>query len=213
MSRVQAPALWSCVVAVVSSLALGAQAPAPLSPKLIADAIELGTYGEPAPYRLRHAGGRTPNPVVVGAIYTPYQRVALAARTARMAGRTFTEADVTALLIEPVFYVAFRWYCCGAEQDKDTFNPLVLSDYKIALVPARGLSPLAPQNLQEATQPVWIRRDVSLLDPFGGVPYDDVVLVAAYPMEALTADRHFVIHRQMDVRFGRILASELASWR
>lgn len=213
MSRIQSTALWTCTFCVAGCLALSAQAPARLSSELIGEAIELGTYGEPAPYLLRHAGGRTPNSVIVGAIYTPYLRVALAAKSARLAGRPFTAADVTPHLSAPVFYVAYRWYCCDVDQNKDTFNPFASFDYKIALVPAQGPSPLTPQNLQEATQPVWIRRDVSLLDAFGGAPYSDIVLVAAYPMEALTTDRDFVIHRHASFRTGRILASELATWR
>jgi hypothetical protein len=204
---------------IAACLPLDAQAPPRLSPKMIAEAIERGTYGDPTPYLLRHAGGRTPNPVIVGAIYTPYLRVALAARAARAAGRTFTEADVTPESIEPVFYVAFRWYCCDTDRpEKDSFNPLVPFDYKVARVRAGdGYAPTA-RSLQEAIPPLWIRRDVSLLDAFGGaLPYDDVVLVVAYPMSALTTDADFVIFRDVStgrhIRVGRVLASERAQWR
>lgn len=219
MGRVQSTALWSCMFCIASCLALGAQTSPSLSSTLIADAIELGTYGEPAPYLLRHAGGRTPNSVIVGAIYTPYVRVALAARAARAAGRTFAEADVTPQLIEPVFYVAYRWYCCDVEQNRDTFNPFASFDYKLARVP----SPATPSNLHQASPPLWIRRGVSTLASFGGkLPYNDVVLVAAYPLNLLTTDHDLVIYRDhvtdgrvtaRNIRAGRILASELATWR
>ena len=219
MRRMRPAALWSSSLCVAACLALAAQAPSPLSPAAIAEAIELGTYGDPAPYLLRHAGGRTPNPVIVGAIYTPYLRVALAARAARAAGRTFTEADVTPQLIEPVFYVAFRWYCCDRDRpEKESFNPRVPFDYKVARIRAGdGYVPTA-RSLQEATPPTWVRRDVSLLAAFGNTPsYDDIVLVVAYPMNALTTDAHFVIYRDVstgrDIRVGRILANELAQWR
>ena len=52
-----------------------------LTSKQIDEAIEWGMNGDPAPYLLHHAGppGRV-NPVIVGAVYTPFLRVALAVR-------------------------------------------------------------------------------------------------------------------------------------
>jgi hypothetical protein len=204
---------------VAACLALDAQAPSSLTPEVIAEAIELGTYGDPRPYLLRHADGRTPNPVIVGAIYTPYLRVALAAKAARTAGRSFGPDDVARDLVRPVFYVAFRWYCCDTDRpDKESFNPFVPFDYKVARVRAAGAYPLTSRNLQDATPPVWTRRDVSFLSAFGGsLPYDDVVLVVAYPMSALTTDHDLVIYRDVStgrhIRIGRVLASELGQWR
>jgi hypothetical protein len=44
--------------------------------------------------------------------------------------------------------------------------------------------------------PVWIRRDISLLESYGGdLPYRDVVLVAAYPMRVLSTTCDFVIYK------------------
>src|SRR5207249_4046070 len=65
-----------------------------LTVKDIDDAIQWGTWGEPppAPYLLHNPSpepGRI-NPGIIAAIYTPFVRVALTAKTARDAGRRFT---------------------------------------------------------------------------------------------------------------------------
>ncbi len=194
----------------------------------VEEAIEWGLSGDPSPYLLRHAGGVAPNPVIVGAIYTPYLRVALAAKAARAAGQAFTINDVSPELTEPTIYVAFRWYCCDHDRpDASSFNPFEPFDYQIARVPQTSHLP-TDGELRSAVPPLWIRRDVSLLAGFGGrLPFDDVVLVAAYPVDALTADYDFVIYRQRptsdsstgqrslgrEIRIGRILRDELARWR
>jgi hypothetical protein len=84
----------------------------------IADAIQFGTFGDPAPYPLRGlARPGIVNRAIVGVVYTPFIRIALAAKVARLNGEPFTRDDVTARLAEPVVYVAFRWYC-GAPRER-----------------------------------------------------------------------------------------------
>jgi hypothetical protein len=70
--------------------------------------------------------------------------------------------------------------------------------------------------------PVWVRPDVSLLNDFGGELYKDIVLVAAYPMAALTSGTDFVIYREYqgdnglaryELRIGRIQPDERQTWR
>jgi hypothetical protein len=184
-------------------------------------AIKWGTQGSPAPYRLHH---RRPdpaqtNPVVVGAVYTPFLRVALAAKAAHQRGHSFAVSDVPPSLIEPVAYVAVRWYCCVDRDHGDdlaSWHPLVPFDYKIA-VPGDRL----PRTLNLVT-PLWVSRDLSILSNFGAeVPYEDIVLIAAYPMSALKADMDIVIYREVRegdrrrvfVENGRIAAEDLARWR
>jgi len=193
-----------------------------LTSKQIDEAIEWGMNGDPAPYLLHHAGppGRV-NPVIVGAVYTPFLRVALAAKMARQAGRTFAQTDVSPSLIEPVAYVALRWYCCGS--DRNDPAPLTPFDYKIAAPGDRVLQ--ANSGLRVTTSPVWIRHDVSLLASFGGdLPYRDVVLVAAYPMSILSTACDFVIYRELpsrtvpegkdtELRIGRVTPEDLTRWR
>ena len=62
-----------------------------------------------------------------------------------------------------------------------------------------------------------------MLASFGGeLPYEDVVLLAAYPLEALNTNLDFVIFRgptadragtPTEIRVGRIRPSDLAAWR
>jgi hypothetical protein len=196
-----------------------------LTAKEIDEAIEWGMNGDPAPYLLHHAGqpGKV-NPVVVGAVYTPFLRVALAAKAARQAGRAFTQSDVSPSLIEPVAYVALRWYCCDRDRNNPaSFDPLTPFDYKIAAPGDRVLR--ADSGLRVTTSPIWIKRDVSLLTSFGGdLLYRDVVLVAAYPMSVFSIACDFVIYRELpsrtvpeskdtELRIGRVTSEDLTRWR
>ena len=193
-----------------------------LTPEDIDAAIKWGTQGSPTPYLLHH---RRPdpakvNPVVVGAVYTPFLRVALAAKAAQERGHSFAASDVPSSLIEPVAYVAVRWYCCVDREhgdDRENWHPLVPFDYKIA-VPGRSSS---PRQLNLVT-PLWVSRDLSILSKFGAdVPYQDIVLIVAYPMSALKADLDIVIYREFregnrgrsGYENGRINAEDLARWR
>jgi hypothetical protein len=218
----------ACVACAVLFAAPVVAQPSPiLTPKDIDEAIDWGLTGAPSPYVLHHrkAGpGRGVNSVIVGAIYTPFLRVALAAKAARDKREYLTPADVKAAWIEPVVYVAFRWYCCVDRDHGDSlagwdpFKPPF--DYKIAVPGDRVLRAIA--GLKVTTSPLWVRPDISLLASFGGnPPYDDVVLIAAYPMSALSSAPDFVIYREkvsatgatMSLVVGRVTPEELKSWR
>src|SRR5207249_1674417 len=134
--------------------------------KEIDEAIAWGVDGDPTPYLLHHTGhpGKV-NPVIVGAIYTPFLRVALAAKAARIEGRTFSPSDLTPKLVEPVIYVAFRWYCCvdpDHGSDLATWDPSRPPlDYKIAVPGDRAVR--GRSWLRVTRSPMWINRDLSLL--------------------------------------------------
>jgi hypothetical protein len=208
------------ICAALSATALSAQPVGKLTHEDIDAAIKWGTQGSPAPYLLHHrrSDPAKANPVVVGAVYTPFLRVALAARAAHQRGHSFAVSDVPSSLIEPVAYVAVRWYCCVDRDHGDdlaSWHPLVPFDYKIAVPGDRFPRPL---NL---VTPLWVSRDLSILSNFGAeVPYKDIVLVAAYPMSALKADMDIVIYREFregdrgsGFANGRITAQDLARWR
>lgn len=83
-----------------------------LTGKEIAEAIEWGRTGRPEAYALRSR-----ERVRVGAVYTPYLRVALASRAAAESNQAFTREDVTPRVIDPkgpehtgkaVVYIAMR---------------------------------------------------------------------------------------------------------
>ena len=89
----------------------GSQAGSPqaLTEKATEEAIAFGRDGTPRPYLLRHTpGGIKPNPVILGNIYTPFIRVALASYKATLEGRRLSVSDVDTTLIEPLLYVAVR---------------------------------------------------------------------------------------------------------
>jgi len=218
--RVVAPA--ACALSFATLLV--ARAADTLTPRDIDEAIEWGMYGNPAPYLLHYIGRpEKVNPVILGAIYTPFLRVALAAKAAREAGRGFTRSDVPPTLIDPVAYIAFRWYCCDHDRpDPESFDPFRPFDYKLA-VP--GDKVLRAWGLRATAAPLWIGRDVSLLASFGGeLTYRDVVLIAAYPMSVLSTGHDFVIYREWpspsdpramnrEVRVGRVTRQDLTRWR
>jgi hypothetical protein len=202
--------------------------PTTLSSKDIEDAILLGWYHDPQPYLLRGPGkpgmptsdGRT----TVGAIYTPFVRVALASKAARLAARRYESGDVSQKVLEPVVYVVLRWYCCDHEQpDPTTFDARRTSDHKIMLP---GELRIVAGAVRVTARPLWVSKDLSVLgaDP----PFADAVLVAAYPLSVLTSGHDFVIYREgpktevpspagppkwWNVRVGRLVDTEVARWR
>ncbi len=221
-------------VALLIAALLTIFAPLKAQPTAITDAdidaaIRWGTNptGNAAPYLLHHAQQPgTTSALVVGVVYTPFVRAALAAKMARDAAHTFSREDVRSEWTEPVVYVAFRWYCCLDAvhgSTPETWNPFADPfDYRIAL-PGETVGPTTGVS----TTPLWVRRDVSaLLNPFGGARYPDVVLVAAYPLSAFSAPTDFVIYRpvhwiphrpnsqwQQDFEVGRLTQSDVAAWR
>jgi hypothetical protein len=214
--------LAAAICTALCAIPLVAQPFGNLTPEDIDAAIKWGTQGSPTAYLLHH---RRPdpakvNPVVVGAVYTPFLRVALAAKAAQQKGHSFAASDIPSSLIEPVAYVAVRWYCCVDRDHGDdlaSWHPLVPFDYKIA-VP--GKDPFTSKlNL---VTPLWVSGDLSILSNFGAeLPFQDVVLIAAYPMSALKADMDIVIYREFregdhgsrSQEDGRITAEDLTRWR
>jgi hypothetical protein len=96
------PAIACIMLVLATSVPASAQPIETFTPKDIADAIHLGTNGEPEPY-LVHNFERPPEEVnqgVLAVLYTPFVRVALAAKAATEKGITFEPSDATAEMIE-----------------------------------------------------------------------------------------------------------------
>jgi hypothetical protein len=170
------------VTIVAVTVPLGALPAATLSPKDIADAIQLGNFGEPAPYRLhgRSVDPRRRNAFELAAVYTPFVRVALAARSARDAGHVLLPDDVDSKLVEPSVFIAFRWVARDSEHADSVYaEPQVFWIFK-RNIDRRGLP--RPRN---GTDPICVKRGndaTALLASFGAErPYDDFALVAAFP--------------------------------
>lgn len=188
-----------------------------LSASDIEQAIEFGLSGEPEPYLLRHVPGAVKSSsVIVGVVYTPFVRVAVAARHAREEGQAFTPADVTPKLVEPVIYIALRWYCC------DTTLPEL---FDAARPVAGAMRRQAPMNERRLVAPAWVTDDLSVLRSLYGntpLPFDDLVLVAAFPTALFTGDFDFVVRKEVEnpaggtirsVRRGRLVMEDVARWR
>ena len=195
----RAPPVAAC--AFLLSMSIRAQPARTLTPGDIDEAIEWGTHGNPAPYQLHHKGRagiarEQRNPVIVGIVYAPFVRVALMAKAAHDAFRELTRDDIPADVLQPVMYVAYRWYCCVDAEHGNRFDwhPLTPpSNYQI-VVPDTYT---ARRVKADVASPLWISRDVSMLAKLGGEsPYSDVVLVAAYPITALSAGREFIMYTE-----------------
>jgi hypothetical protein len=156
-------------------------------------------------------------------VYTPFVRVALAAKAAYLDRRHFTSENVTADLTQPVVYVAYRWYCCVDHEhgdNKATWNPHIRPlDYRVAANSDRSALSSAMRLLPA---PLSVTRDLSLISRFGEpLPYDDLVVLAAYPIRDLARARDFAIYRNVVYEGhpgssaipGQVTPDELASWR
>jgi len=191
----------------------------------IEDAIRLGKFGSPSPYRIYNSGstpaGR-PRGLVMAVVYTPFIRVALAVKEAYDNGRDFAPNDVTADLTRPVLYVAYRWYCCvdhAHGEGKTTWEPhREPFDYRIATGSDRYAGTL---QLSLPPTPLSVTRDLSLLSRFGDRPYDDLVLMATYPIAESARMRDFAIYRTESYDGhvgtvtipGQVTPEDLAGWR
>src|SRR5262245_53374490 len=83
------------ILVVITGALLRATPSARLTAAQIEQAIEFGRLDNPAPYPLRQASlpGR-PRGIVVGAVYTPFIRVALAAHAAAADGRVINIGEI-----------------------------------------------------------------------------------------------------------------------
>lgn len=201
------PAFILCVIG--WPIVARTSAPAPVA---LRAAIDWGISGDPQPYLLRHAQGVGTNDVVVGAVYTPFLRVALAAHAAWADGHELTPAEIRPTLTEPVLDIAIRWYAIRCPVEEPPRAPTVLVVPKDTPF-VRNLAGAPPSTV----------RPVTYLQSFGGqLPYSDVAVVISYPLKVLRGDVDFVVFksgvledgRQGDcVERGRIPLSELSAWR
>ncbi|HEV8397633.1 MAG TPA: hypothetical protein VGQ37_25295 [Vicinamibacterales bacterium] len=221
----------SAVLACLGALVVGHDwatveaAPRALTRAAIEEAIVFGATHDPQPYLLRHAG-REDNTVVVGAVYTPFLRVAFLSHAAAARGEHLEAADVNPVLTEPLAYIAFRWY------GRDVVDPSRAEEFA-ALRPRVAMLRTPPPSVERAgvpfstvrggVPPVWWKPAKELLETFGAtLPYDDVAFVAAYPLESLTPLRTFVMYKAIyteeipevvSLRFGVVRAADAAGWR
>ncbi len=151
------------------------RAPRGLTDAEVADA--LSTNRPVAPILLESAGA-TGDPA--GLIYTPHTRVATAGRAARAAGQPLSAEQVPEWMRAPVVYVAFR-----------PLSGVPAKALQVAVVP-EGTPTCCRTPQPTLVRPLWV-GDRDTLRAFGAEPpADDVGLVAAFPLQALSETVDFV---------------------
>jgi hypothetical protein len=184
-------------------------------------AIEWGTTAEPRPYLLHALGPPGPDGVratggYAGAVYTPFVRVAFAARAARRQGRAIGVHDIPAWLTAPVADIALGFG--SAPPGRETLP----KEATVAVVP-RSMAVSCREPPSTLFDPVSLTHDGSLLERFGAeVPVENLAWVATYPLEALRTDLAFVACRWVDLGAagwttqesrGGIAPKDLKYWR
>jgi hypothetical protein len=165
----------------------------------IQEALELGRQGDPGPYTLHMNANRTG---VAGAVYTPFVRIAMASKAARLQGRDLTAADLPDWLIAPVVYIALRWYCV------DSACNLPTQPIDVTILP----------DQRRPFPPVWTSRNLDVLTRFGALASADTIAVAAFAVATITPGAMirtcvWTSSSHCDGRGGVITEADIAAWR
>lgn len=179
-------------------------------------AIARGQDGEPESYvlrQIRSAGDRRSTAATAGLVYTPYLRIAWAAHTRQQVGRPLTVDDVPGWMTAPVVYVALR------RPETDGGDELGVPS--LAVLP-RGSASCCQLPQPTLIRPIWVTPDVAPIVRFGApLPFTDLGVVAAYPLDALQADLDIVAYHRIDrpagpvslEMRGRIEPDDVSAWR
>ena len=159
-----------------------------VTPQLIDEAIQAGQTSSPGPYPLYN---QFQKPIVVGELYTPFIRIAMASRRAADEGRILKKEDLPAVVTEPVVWV--RFFLLNSLPPEDQEHAAVPPLF--GLVKAKDFSPSG------ATPAVWVRSmDRALLVrhswDVSGTPSD---LVAAFEVSSVKPGYDFVAFRKWEV--------------
>lgn len=215
-----------CTAAVLMTASVHAAITVPLSAQDVADAIRWARTGRPEPYII-YINPQRMHPV--GFVYTPYVRVAMAARQALSAGRPVTPSIVSATASDGLVYVAVDWYSIQGSPFNlcNTVAPgeSCLRDQAIVGL-AGGTVGGTPHGLVPRDPAVWITRDLSVLSRFGGtIPAEHtahIAAVAAFPPKMFEPGKVIgaCVWRDEDApqpgcepRAGIVIALDFATWR
>ena len=187
-----------------------------LDRNMVQAAVAWGEEGEPGSYVLRRvpsAGEPVGASEPAGVVYTPFLRIAWAAHARQSSGRQLSVDAVPAWMAAPVLYVVLRAPPEARAGGLDT--PAV------AVVPTdTATCCLEPQPT--LTRPLWVTDDPAVTARFGAtVPFSDLGVIAAYPIEAFRSDLDFVAFHRVDgpdgpssvEMRGRLDPSDLEGWR
>lgn len=195
----------TCVAATPTVMAQ----PTALDGILIQQAIDWGRSDSPQPYRIFHAPGEGRNPHVVGLVYTPFLRVALAARAAHETGQDLDAASLPAWLVAPVVHIAVRWYT-DCELNEDVIGPaveVVTPDAMLGGIRGPGGTP--PTSVLDREVLTQFHQEL---------PFKDITHVVTYPIDLLTKDVDLIVFNRgnpdrLCFERGRILRTSTSTWR
>jgi hypothetical protein len=182
-----------------------------LAPNDIAQAIEWGRSGRAEPYTLRSVFPH--NKTRPGVAYTPYVRVALAARAAMQAELEFGPSEVTQEMTAPLVYFAIG----DAGPDPLPGSLAWETSLRMRLVTPHS-DPMSPSRRQ--LSPVWMTRDIPNSLRYGLRP-DWSYVVGAFRIEDVKPDTRVELyrefrdgsHHQVLAAPGLITEEDLRVWR
>lgn len=192
---------------------------ASLTPELIEQAVAEG-MGDAvvAPYRLLSEIGTPPNQKA--AVYTPFIRVALAARAARARGvEAFDAATLPQWVTAPQVLVVFSAPCRDAPPcsyhgfEFDDTTPLM----QVSVAP--GIPALAASGRRDIIPAAAISTDLSLLGLIGGPPFANARVAATFEPHTFGAGLTVFAAWSLDdgkvivYSGGRLTEADLRSWR
>ena len=179
-------------------------------------AVAWGQERQPSSYVLRRvpsAGDQAPASEPAGVVYTPFLRIAWAAHARQPTGRPLTVDEVPAWMAAPVLYVVLRAPPVARAGDLGTPS--------VAVVPAdTATCCFEPQPT--LVRPLWMADDPAVTARFGAtVPFNDLGIIAAYPIEVLRGGLDFVAFYRVDgpngpssvEMRGRLEPRDLEGWR
>ena len=211
--------LLTPIALVISALQLTPEPGEYPSPIMVRDALAWAASGSPAPYPLRGKDGGT-----VGVVYTPYVRLAIAARIARAEGRPLRAPDVTSLDVDPLYGGRTSgWWYLGVRLDATSYLP-DRHDYDVVLLD-RDEAQAGLRDARIATRsglPLWIGvgRGMAYRPLMIGMNHPSVYVVAGVdparlrgrlPLLVLGVDRN----RPVDpvIAEGVITSRDVEAWK
>ena len=181
-----------------------AKAPAPPAPYVLEGPSKPVTRN--APLDPEVAKTLDPNNILTfGAVYTPFIRAALLARTAADAGRLFGPADIPAEIQDSLTYVAaLPW------ERTDVTGPDRLVDTVYVIITPRGSTDRA-----QIVEPVWVKADPSELRNILGPSVPERAMLAAFSPDAIQAGRDilFVYSGAVYAQRVEISPEDVSAWR
>jgi hypothetical protein len=178
----------------------------------IAEAIKWGRSGHAEAYVLKSPFLK--NKTAPGVVYTPYLRVALAARAAADSGKQFAAEDVTKEMTAPLL-----WFALGDHGNDPLPSAVMPPDTPVSMrLVTHHSTPGSP--LRQVIPASWVRFEVPSYLRYGLRP-DWSYAVGAFPIEHVTADTRVELYRehregshlQVLAAPGLVSQADLQAWR